>query len=83
MLSHSQLKIHLMHFAKWLKRGHDFPKEVWAIIAGRGLRESLGQYLPKHGPCATAGIESYFNGTQIHFFYFISYIYFNLCWKKL
>lgn len=48
-------------------RGHGFPREDRAIIVGRDLRESLGQYLPKHGPQATAGTGSYFNGTEIFF----------------
>lgn len=65
-----------MHFAKRPNRGHDFPREDRAVIARRDLRESLGQYLPKHGPCATTGIESYFNGEQIFFFINHNYIYF-------
>lgn len=52
-----------MYFAKWLERGQDFPREDGAVIARRDLGESLGQYLPKHGPCATTGIKSYLNNT--------------------
>ena len=47
------------------QEGHDIPRED---RAGRDLRESLGQYLVKRGPCATTGIRNYFNGTQFFLF---------------
>lgn len=48
------------------QKGHGFPRED-SYFAGRDLRESLGQHLPKLGPWATTGIGSYFNDTEIFF----------------